>query len=230
VNSGEVAVTLLQGSAVGFSDAALSRGEILEVSDGQPANGALSPDGFWFACQAGGSGFLLRTTGGAEVDRIPVDYKPYGVASDGDFLFVTFADDDRLGKVDIRTQEVQTAEVGDLPVDVAVINGDLWVTLGNSDEVVVLDRDSLAVKGRYATGDEPWKLAFGLGSVWITNRSGSTPEEPGSVTRLDPETGERQQDDIRVGVKPDGLTVADQAVYVSNRGSDSISVLVSQSS
>ena len=106
-------------------------------------------------------------------------------------------------------------------MDLALVGGNLWVTLSGSDQVAVIDRDSLtSIKGPYSVGDRPWKMSVGLGSVWITNRA-----EKGSVSRLDPETGQRRQEDIPVGMNPDELAVGDGLVYVANRASNTISVL-----
>jgi streptogramin lyase len=225
VGSGELAMTLVSGARIGFVDSALAQMQTIRVAGGQPSNGTISADGFWFTCHADGNGFLLHVAGRKEVRRIPLAHTPYGLFADGGFIYTTFYDDNLIGKVDVASGSVQTAEVSGGPVDVALINGRLWVTLSDTDQVAVLDPNTLEEKGRYAVGDEPWKVAHGFDSVWVTNRG--TTNNPGTVSRLDPETGERLQPDIQVGFKPDELAVGAQELYVGNRGDNSVSVLAS---
>jgi DNA-binding beta-propeller fold protein YncE len=224
-NSNELAVTLHDGARVGFVDRAFGSKETMEITGGQARNGAIATDGFWFACHTTDqSGFLSHVSDRKEVGRIPVSFAPNGLLVDGDYLYATDAAAGLVGKVDAKTSGVQTVEVGSFPVDVAIVGGDLWVTLAESNEVVVLDPESFTIKARHSVGDHPWKMVMGLGSVWITN-SPQTPNTRGTVSRLDPDTGQRLQPDIVVGVTPDELAVSDGLIYVGNRGSNSVSIL-----
>ena len=216
-----------QGCRVGFVDAAFEQSQVIDAGRQPRGENTLGADGFWMGCWSDEIGFLSHIVDRQLVGRIELDYKQYEVFAHGDYLYVTFADNDLLGKIDLRTGVVVgLVEVGDLPVDVLLINDSLWVTLAGRDEVAVLDPATLAVKARYPTGDEPWKLAYGLGSVWVTNRSMDTATKgSGTVSRLNPTTGERQQDDIAVGNVPDEIVVIDQAVYVGNVGDKNIGVV-----
>jgi YVTN family beta-propeller protein len=223
-DSNEIAVTLRAGARVGFVDRPFGPSETIEIAGGQPLNGAIAPDGFWFACHTTEqSGFLAHVSGRQEVGRIPVNFAPDGLLEDGDHLYVTAYGQGLVGKVDVKTGVVQTANVGTHPVDLAIVGGDLWVTLSESDEVVVLDPESLTIKARHSVGARPWKLAVGLGSVWITSQQ--TPDTRGTVSRIDPDTGQRRQPDIVVGVTPDEIAISDALIYIGNRGSNSVSIL-----
>jgi YVTN family beta-propeller protein len=68
---------------------------------------------------------------------------------------------------------------------------------------------SSAVAPRFAD------IAFGLGSLWIVNRSEN------SIIRLDPATGERQS--INVGRAPTAIAIGYAAVWVTSFGADSVS-------
>jgi YVTN family beta-propeller protein len=57
-------------------------------------------------------------------------------------------------------------------------------------------------------------IAFGLGSLWIANRSDN------SIIRLDPATGERQS--ITVGEAPSAIAIDYGSVWVTTFGSDSV--------
>jgi streptogramin lyase len=228
VNAGDVAVPLKESAAIGFVDPSLTKpSQPLQTAPGQCQNGIAAPDGFWFACQTKTAGFLLHLTGRKEATggRLVMPSHPFGLVANGDFLYVTFSDQDTVGKYNVKTNKMITAHIPGYPVSAALVYGNLWVTVSKNDEIAVLDPDTLAEKGRYRVGDEPWKIAVGLGSVWITNKSSSAPNQVGTLSRLDPETGQRQQDDIRVGVKPDELAVGPDTIYVANVGDSSISVI-----
>jgi streptogramin lyase len=231
VSAGDVAVPLNESAAIGFLDSSLGKQSqtMTPTAPGQCGNGIAAPDGYWFACQTKTAGFLLHLTGRKEANggRLVMPSHPYGLVANGDFLYITFSDQDSVGKYNVKTNKMITTHVPGYPVSAALVNGNLWVTASKDDEVAVLDPDTLVEKARYRVGDEPWKIAAGLGSVWITNKSSSAPNQVGTLSRLDPETGKPQQDDIRVGAKPDELAVGPDAIYVANVGDSSISVIKS---
>jgi YVTN family beta-propeller protein len=231
LNGGDVAVPLTWSGAIGFVDSGFAKQSqtLAQTGPGQCRNGIAVADGFWFACHTKTAGFLLHMSGRKEAPggRLVMPSHPFGLVANGDFLYVTFSDQDSVGKYNLKTNKMITAHIPGNPVSAALVDGNLWVTVSGNDEVAVLDPDTLAEKTRYGVGDEPWKIAVGLGSVWITNRSKSVPNQLGTVSRLDPATGQRQQDDIRVGVQPDELAVGPDAIYVGNEGDSSISVIKS---
>jgi YVTN family beta-propeller protein len=221
----DIALPFTGGRAIGFVDSNLDGMEMVGISGGWCQNGALVPDGFWFVCQTDTGGFLVHMQGRKEIGRLPMPFKPFGVTGSEGFLYVTFADNDALGKVDFSNNNITTSgTISRHPVDAAIVNGDLWTTLSDSDEVAVVDTKTLRVKSRHSVGDQPWKILVGLGSVWVTNLSTADPTH-GTVSRLDPITGIRQQADIPVGGRPDALAVDADAIYVANINDNTISVL-----
>ena len=62
-----------------------------------------------------------------------------------------------------------------------------------------LDRKTGKVLGTTTVGQDPRQLAFGYDSVWVTNNGDNT------VTRLDPQTGQRRRLADPVGQKPLGI-------------------------
>ena len=223
--SDEIVVPLVGASSLAFLRSDLGTAQRLQVRGGKPQNGAATADGYWFSCTTETAGSLLHVSGRKEVSRVSLKYNPYSLAVNGNYLYIAFTTSDAIGRLNVDTGELITAQVKGYPVDVAVVNGRLWITLGKGKEIAIADLDTLQVMSRHPVGDEPWKLAVGLGSVWVTNQRTSTPGAAGTVSRLDPATGERQQPDIAVGVKPDELSVGADAVYVANSGEKSLSVL-----
>jgi DNA-binding beta-propeller fold protein YncE len=69
-------------------------------------------------------------------------------------------------------------------------------------------------------GKTPFAVAFGLGSAWVTNSGDDT------VTRLDASTGDPVGSPIPVGADPTGITVIGQAVWVTNRHSNTVQEIV----
>ena len=65
-------------------------------------------------------------------------------------------------------------------------------------------------------GANPRQLAFGFGSVWVTNRDDNT------VTRIDARTGRVVGSPIPVGAAPLGIAAGAGAVWVSNHDSHTI--------
>lgn len=224
-SSDDLAVPLTDSSSIGFVNSGFTAKEVVAISGGHPQNGAVVSGDLWFSCQTDTGGFLIHLHGRREVGRLPMPHKPFGLAARDDALYVTFTDDDAIAKVDVNTNSVtKTGSVSSHPIDVAIVNGDVWTTLSGSNEVAVLDPGTLTVKSRHPVGVQPWKIVEGLDSVWVTNTNTASPSQ-GTVSRLDPKTGLRQQPDIHVGGRPDALAVGDDAVYVANITDKTISVL-----
>jgi YVTN family beta-propeller protein len=223
VGSDDIVLPLTKAGSLGFVNSNFESKNTLTIPGGYPQNGIVVPDGFWFACPTDTSGFLVHISERKEVgNRLPLPFKPFELLASDNFLFVTFADNDLVGKFDLTTGNMTRGNVPSYPLDVAMVDGDLWITLANSNEVAIVDPNTLTVKSRHPVGDRPWKIAVGPESVWVTNRSTSVPNVNGTVSRLDPKTGLRQQEDIGVGAKPDTLAVGVGEVYVVNEKNISV--------
>ena len=73
------------------------------------------------------------------------------------------------------------------------------------------------VAGTIHVGGRPLGIAFGEGSIWVTNEQGD------ELTRIDPDTGEVSGDPIRVGKRPTGVRTGEGSVWVANSAADTIS-------
>jgi YVTN family beta-propeller protein len=107
---------------------------------------------------------------------------------------------------------------------VTVGDRSVWVAFGDSS-VSRIDPDSRRVVATTYAGDGPSAAAYGLGFLWIANKTDST------VTRINPATNLRYlgRDDT-VGLAPSGITVGFDAVWVADTGDDRVSRIEADSS
>jgi hypothetical protein len=139
----------------------------------------------------------------------------FGPTAEGEFT-------DYLVRIDPQTNRIQRmGERNARIIDIEVDEGDVWYT----QSATVGDEDSVAIRVNAETGDRrtyrpetppggcsfegcAWEiLAVGEGAVWFLNNTGT-------VTRLDPVTGEDQK---LVVPGADGVAVGDGSVWVLDR-------------
>ncbi len=145
---------------------------------------------------------------------IHVGSVPRGIAFSGSAVWVADSGDDNVDRI-VDGQVVKTIPVGHRPTGVAFGANAVWVAneLDNTVSRIDLSQDTVKT---IRVGQAPFAIAFGLGSAWVTN-SGD-----GTVTRLDASTGDPVGSPIPVGSDPTGIAVVGQAVWVTNRRSNSI--------
>jgi hypothetical protein len=107
---------------------------------------------------------------------------------------------------------VQTVPVMAAPDALAVVGDDVEVVDGLAGEVGDINTRSVAdpVEGSVSVGTLPPAIAYGYGSLWVTN------ESDGTVSRIDP-NDTHPPTAITVGDVPDGIAVGAGAVWVANR-------------
>lgn len=106
-----------------------------------------------------------------EVKPIDLPGDPRGVAFDGNSVWVTIPELDQVKRIDASTlQQVTVEDVGDQPWEIAVADGEAWVTCVNSRTVVGIDTDANQANLRFTLdeGLAPQGIAIGAGSVWVT--------------------------------------------------------------
>ena len=103
------------------------------------------------------------------------------------------------------------------PDALGVVGDDVWVVDGLAGEVEDISTRSVAdpVVGSVTVGTLPSAIAYGYGSLWVTN------EGDGTVSRIDP-NGAHATTTITVGDAPDGIAVGAGAVWVANRADDTV--------
>jgi len=145
---------------------------------------------------------------------IRVGSVPRGIGFSGTAVWVANSGDDNVDRI-VDGQVTKTIPVGRRPIGVAVGANAVWVAneLDNTVSRIDLAQDTVKTT---RVGKAPFAVAFGLGSAWVTNSGDDT------VTRLDASTGDPIGGPIRVGRDPTGITVIGQAVWVTNRRSNTV--------
>ncbi|MEA2461485.1 MAG: virginiamycin lyase, partial [Actinomycetota bacterium] len=96
------------------------------------------------------------------------------------------------------------------PVGVAVGGGSTWVaTFDRGGVLSRLDPETGKVSQRIPADEGALGVAYGAGSVWVTNNLA------GTVSRVDPKRGKIIAT-IRVGEHPEGIAFADDTLWITN--------------
>jgi YVTN family beta-propeller protein len=107
-------------------------------------------------------------------------------------------------------------EVGDGPCGIEEVDGVVWVTLFNEDEVVRLDAATGKVLGTTpGTGSQPCGVTAGGGSLWTADYQG------GGTTRIDLRTG-KVTAFVETGPGVYDVVYARGAAWVTNQGSSTV--------
>jgi DNA-binding beta-propeller fold protein YncE len=76
--------------------------------------------------------------------------------------------------------------------------------------LTLLDGDGIAVSDPIAVGTPPLRLAAGVDAIWVTS------ERDGTLTRLDPESGEEVGRPVQIGAGVSGVAVGGRWLWVTN--------------
>ena len=76
--------------------------------------------------------------------------------------------------------------------------------------VILLKSDGIAVSEPIAIGQPPLRIAAGGDAIWVTS------EKDGTLTKLDPESGEPLAEPIRLGAGISGVAVGEGSVWVTD--------------
>jgi sugar lactone lactonase YvrE len=108
------------------------------------------------------------------VKTIPdVGHRPNGVAIAGGDLWVTSSDQLEVVRIDGDTGRKlpQSPRVGLGASDIAADGSNVWVAARRAKQVVRIDGRSGRVTARLHPGAPPWRLALGLGSLWVSTKA-----------------------------------------------------------
>ena len=153
---------------------------------------------------------------------VPMPELPYGIVTVDDEVWVTFDEVDRIGRVDLATGDVEFVE-------------EAWTSRSTSspsattsgcrspraDQVAVVDRETAVVRQITPVGFTPFKLASGMGSVWVTNTGTAQGTGTCPASRRRAATCGRCRNPIPLLNAPIELAVGDDRVFVANYGSAS---------
>jgi len=147
---------------------------------------------------------------------IRVGASPAGVAVGAGGVWVANSADGTLSRIDGDTGKTseRAVRVGDGPTDVAADDHGVWVLTGRG--IVRVDPSERRVVGDPVAVPDATGLAVGEGSVWVTSGA------DGTLTRIDPATGQVAGGPIRVGRRPTDVAIGAGAVWVANTGDGTV--------
>ncbi|MDX6581674.1 MAG: hypothetical protein QOI10_858 [Solirubrobacterales bacterium] len=176
----------------------------------QPGGAAVGDDGsVWVANFGDGTVSRIDPDGG-DVRTIPVGAGPYGIAVDGNAVWVSNREDDSVIQINAGSNrpEPRAIPVGGNPKGIAIDDdGEVWVANADDDTVSVVANG--AEQDTVTVGEEPRGVVFAFGSIWVS--VGFTDQ----VVRIDPKSGEKLQT-LNVGDGPEGIAAGPKSVWVAN--------------
>jgi streptogramin lyase len=103
--------------------------------------------------------------------KIPLEGEASGdMAASGRFLWVTLPGDDKVVRVDMRTGNFATTEVGHGPAGIAISGEDVWVANRESSTLTRIDGRTVRPQEEIEVPLNPYELAVHDGAVWAAPR------------------------------------------------------------
>jgi tRNA A-37 threonylcarbamoyl transferase component Bud32 len=163
---------------------------------------------------ASGSGGRVVAYDAATGDAAGINYtvdQPRALALGGDALWAVNAEGLIRLSLDGEEKRVAGVELAD-PADVALDGRAVWVLdrgdTGAPARAVRVDAKTLEESGDAFVGTDPQGIAYGAGSLWVTNAG------DGTVTEIDAREAERVGAPIEVGGRPEAIAASGGRVWV----------------
>jgi len=158
-------------------------------------------------------------TGKASVEPIELGGAAQDLTIIDDVVWAALPDEGVVASVDLGDEdpEAEMIDVGGEPRGLVGALGSIWVGAKDSGELIEVDVASGDVKRVEVDVEQPRGIAFGFGSLWVTDATGSVVE----VDPRDPKNSES----FKVGADPRGVLAVEDRVWVANSGDGTVSVL-----
>jgi YVTN family beta-propeller protein len=145
-----------------------------------PGAVAFGEGAVWVASKLASRLVKLSSSSGEILDRIPVGAGPAGVTVGAGSVWVAHSLSGIVSRIDPRTREVRTVEVGSSADAIAFAGGDVWVASGLAGTVSRIDARSRRVT-RIDVGDHATVLAAGNGALYVGLRPSGAPHVGGTL-------------------------------------------------
>lgn len=155
-----------------------SHGQLQCSASGYSSPTGIEYDGstqtFWVAV-FGGNYVAKLNLSCHELARYTVGRGPFGLTSDGSYIWVTNYTDGTVSKLQMSTGAVVgTYAVGSHPRGVTLWASSVWVANEGSNNVTKLDISTGALQGTFTVGSAPYNLVGGTTGLWVVNLSSNT--------------------------------------------------------
>ena len=159
----------------------------------------------------GGGGDGGSNAAGRVSATFPVETRPFGVAIDGENVYVVNQDSESVTRVrtDGSGRTAFSAGAGPFWATIGG-NGAIWVTNRDDDSVTRIAPDTPEDAESFPVGDAPYWVVERRGTVWVVNGDDET------VTRLNEASGEPLGPPIPVGAAPRAIAIANGSAWVTN--------------
>jgi hypothetical protein len=164
-------------------------------------------------------GRLFPINGATAGTPVPIAYTAGYMRAFAGELWVAHGAARKVGRYDPVAGTSAEFDVPSEPLDVLVIDDEIWVTLPALNQIAIIDSDAGTILEQLDVGGRPLMLVEAFGSVWVTNG------DDGTVSRIDPLTRAEIQPPIEVGRGPLALAAGDDRVFVANYSGSSVSVI-----
>ena len=136
-----------------------------------------------------------------------------------DVVWAALPDEGVVASVDLGDEdaEAEMIDVGGEPRGLVGALGSIWVAAKDSGELIEVDVASGDVERVEVDVEQPRGIAFGFGSLWVTDATGS-------VVEVDPRNP-KNSESFKVGADPRGVLAVEDRVWVANSGDGTVSVL-----
>ena len=236
VAAGPLAIATGEGAVwVASGDGTITRidpdsEEASEIGEplGQPGGIAAGEGSVWVSNVEDSTLVELDPDTGDVLGETEIGELPSDVVIAGGSVWVANGNDGTVSRVDAESGEVSdTLEVAGLQVLALAADEDGVFVAGTDDELVEsvevtrIDPSSGELSEEPATIETgtPVRLAAGEGAVWaaaVGPLAPSAEASPGSVTVIDPATGEAYGEPLETGIRPSGIAAGEGGVFVTN--------------
>jgi len=214
-------VTSATGSKVVRIDPATNQVVATVAVGTAPAGVVSSGTAIWVANSGSDTVSRIDPATNAVAATIPVGDGPNQLAWDGTYVWVTNSLADTVSRITPAGNVVSSYAVGDNPSGIAAAGagGGVFVANTGSDSLTKLTQSTGAVAATVTGLRDPFGVAFGGGSIWVSN---SDPVDGNNVTRVNPANA---QVVTTVGLpgalrSPQGLAAEGSSVWVATYATD----------
>ena len=169
----------------------------------------------WFTDRATKSVSRIDPETDRIVESIPVGFRVYDIAIDGDTLWLTGVEENLVARVDTDKKQI-VGRIDDIygPTGVVVGGGSVWVMGHRAGDLVRIDPQTSKIVEKIPLGisSTPEGLGFGEGGVWTTDLASW------SVSHFDPKTSEGVAE-IDAGMEMFAVDAGDGSVWATGQPS-----------
>jgi YVTN family beta-propeller protein len=165
---------------------------------------------------------LVDTDANRLVAQVPLGSPADGIVAGAGSVWVSNGLDGTVSRIEPKTYDLRTIDVGGRPAGLAFGAGSLWVANSEARAVAQVDAKSARVVQTIPVGNGPRAVAVGFGAVWVANSL------DGTVSQIDLEHPEEAKS-IFVGGSPVALAVSRDAVWVASEASGVVTRIAGES-